>query len=158
MKVLAQRVTTASCIIEGDVTAAISKGLLIYVSFKTGDDSSLVPKMAEKTAKLRIFEDDLGKMNKSVLDTSRSLLVIPQFTLEADTTKGHRPSFKEALTPEKAETLFLYYIQRLKKEGVTVKTGRFQTEMHIQSTNHGPVSVMMERVNNHDQKDDRKRT
>ena len=96
MKVLAQRVTTASCIIEGDVTAAISKGLLIYVSFKTGDDSSLVPKMAEKTAKLRIFEDDLGKMNKSVLDTSRSLLVIPQFTLEADTTKGHRPSFKEA--------------------------------------------------------------
>ncbi len=146
MKVLAQRVLDASCVIEGTPTASIEKGLLIYVSFKEGDDASVIPKMVTKTAKLRIFEDDEGKMNKSVLDTKGSILAIPQFTLEASTKKGHRPSFKEALTPRKAETLFLYFIQRLKKEGITVKTGQFQSEMFIKSTNHGPVTVMMERV------------
>ncbi|MGM0436190.1 MAG: D-aminoacyl-tRNA deacylase [Bacillota bacterium] len=145
MKVLAQRVLDASCIIESETTAAIEEGLLIYVSFKKGDDSSVVPKMAEKTAKLRIFEDDAGKMNKSVLDTEGSVLAIPQFTLEASTKKGHRPSFTDALEPNKAETLFLYFVQRLKNEGLTVKTGQFQTEMAIKSTNHGPVTVMMER-------------
>ena len=145
MKVLAQRVLDASCIIDGETTAAIEEGLLIYVSFKKGDDSSVIPKMAEKTAKLRIFEDSEGKMNKSVLNTKGSVLAIPQFTLEASTKKGHRPSFTDALEPEKAETLFLYFVQRLKKEGITVKTGQFQTEMTIKSTNHGPVTVMMER-------------
>lgn len=145
MKVLAQRVLDASCIIESETTAAIEEGLLIYVSFKKGDDSSVVPKMAEKTAKLRVFEDDAGKMNKSVLDTEGSVLAIPQFTLEASTKKGHRPSFTDALEPNKAETLFLYFVQRLKNEGITVKTGQFQTEMAIKSTNHGPVTVMMER-------------
>jgi D-tyrosyl-tRNA(Tyr) deacylase len=145
MKVLAQRVLDASCIIDKETTAAIEEGLLIYVSFKKGDDSGVVPKMAEKTAKLRIFEDNEGKMNKSVLDTEGSVLAIPQFTLEASTKKGHRPSFTDALEPNKAETLFLYFVQRLKKEGITVKTGQFQTEMRIKSTNHGPVTVMMER-------------
>ncbi len=145
MKVLAQRVLDASCTIENEVTAAIEEGLLIYVSFKDGDDSSVIPKMAEKTAKLRIFEDENGKMNNSVLDTGGSVLAIPQFTLEASTKKGHRPSFKDALEPEKAETLFQYFVQRLKHEGITVKTGQFRTEMLIKSTNHGPVTVMMER-------------
>mgnify|MGYP000391423050 CR=1 FL=1 len=150
MKVLAQRVLDASCIIDNITTASIEAGLLIYVSFKEGDDSALIPKMAEKTARLRVFEDECGKMNKSVKNTGGSVLAVPQFTLEASTKKGHRPSFQAALEPKKAETLFLYFVQRLKKEGVHVTTGRFQSEMLIKSTNHGPVTVMMERVSDHD--------
>lgn len=150
MKVLVQRVTNAKCIVGDETIGAIKQGLCLFVSFRTGDTSDLLPIMAKKIAKLRIFEDDQGKMNRSLSDLNLSILSISQFTLEASTKKGHRPSFTDALEPAKAEAYYDLFNDALKKEGIHVETGSFQAHMQIQLINDGPVTLMLERTNNND--------
>lgn len=155
MKLVIQRVKSAECVVEGKTVSKTGEGLLVYASFKEGDTDALIPKMARKTANLRIFPDSEGKMNRSLKDMGGSALIVSQFTLEGDARKGNRPSFKAALAPEKAEALFNTYARAVEKEGVTVKTGRFQRHMRIHSVNDGPVTILLERTNANDQSDER---
>ena len=156
MKLVVQRVRQAQCVVEGKTVSAIDEGILVYVSFRSGDSAALIPKMAAKTAKLRIFEDKEGKMNRSLLDTKGEALIVSQFTLEGDARKGNRPSFTQALNPGEAATLFKTYVEALKEEAVPVKTGQFQREMLIHSVNDGPVTILIERTNENDQTDEGK--
>ncbi len=150
MKVLVQRVEEAACYVDGELLGAIDQGLVLFVSFRFDDDLSLLPKMAKKVAHLRIFEDDFGKMNDNVLARSKQVLSISQFTLEAATRKGHRPSFTDALPPEKAEQFYYRFNEALMKEGLTVKTGSFQAYMKIHLINDGPVTILLERRGDND--------
>ncbi len=150
MKILIQRVKTAACIVDGCTTGAIGAGLLLFVSFNKADTPELLPKMARKVAHLRIFEDAEGKMNLSLKDTNPQVLSIPQFTLEAKTKKGHRPSFTEAMPPDKATEYYETFNAYLEREGISVETGAFQAHMDIKLTNDGPVTIILERTNAHD--------
>ncbi len=152
MKVLVQRVNHAACVVDGKTIGEIGEGLLLYVGFRQGDDASSLPKMAKKVANLRIFEDKQGKMNLSVLDTSKAVLSISQFTLEAATKKGHRPSFTDALEPIQAEKLYDAFNRLLNQEGLSVETGSFQAMMQIHSINDGPVTLLLERRDKDDTK------
>jgi len=145
MKVLVQRVKEASCIVEEKEIAAIGKGYLLFVSFHQDDDTSIIPKMAKKVANLRIFEDEDGKMNHSIKDLNLQILSISQFTLEAKTRKGNRPSFTEALDPAKAETYYHLFTEALEEEGLFVYEGAFQARMDIKLVNEGPVTILLER-------------
>ncbi len=144
MKVLVQRVLQARCEVLNAPVVEIDEGLLLYVSFREGDQANLVTKMAHKVAHLRIFSDAQGKLNLSVLDHSAAILAISQFTLEADTRKGHRPSFQNALEPSSANALFELFIEALKTHVKVVKKGYFQEHMNIVSNNDGPVTVLLE--------------
>ncbi len=150
MKVLVQRVKKAACYLDHSLFSKIEGGLLLYVSFHHTDDASLIPKMAHKVVNLRIFEDQAGKMNRSLIDVKGEILSISQFTLEASTAKGHRPSFTEALEPDKASLYYDYFNDALKKLAVPVKTGDFGGYMAIESINDGPVTVLLERRLSHD--------
>lgn len=150
MKILVQRVTKAACVVNEKTTGAIEQGLLCYISFRQGDSDNLIPIMAKKLAHLRVFEDAQGKMNLSLKDTNRAVLMIPQFTLEANTKKGHRPSFTEALEPTQATNYFDRFNEALKTHGLNVQTGVFGAHMQIRSSNDGPVSLILERTNDHD--------
>jgi len=145
MKVLAQRVKNAECTIEGKSHARIGKGLLLFVSFREGDERDVIPKMAKKVADLRIFEDEAGKMNLSAKDLGLEILSISQFTLEADTKKGNRPSFTKAKAPERAELFFHAFGEALENEGLTIYEGVFGDRMEISLTNDGPVTILLEK-------------
>ncbi len=150
MKLLVQRVSSATCVVAGEAIGVIEKGLLCFVSFRRGDQTDLIPIMAKKLANLRVFEDEAGKMNLSVKDLNLSILTIPQFTLEANTQKGYRPSFTEALSPNLAKTYYEAFNEALKKQGVSVEEGEFAAHMHIHASNDGPVSLLLERTSNDD--------
>ncbi len=145
MKVLIQRVSSARCIIGGETYSEIGEGLLLFVSFHKDDDASAIEQLAKKTARLRIFEDEEGKMNRSALDLGREALSISQFTLEALTRKGNRPSFTEAMPPEKAEDYYHMFNEALARTGLDIKRGSFQSRMAIDAVNDGPVTVLLER-------------
>ena len=144
MKVLVQRVLDARCEVKDQAPVTIQAGLLLYVSFKHGDTLKEVTKMAGKVAKLRIFSDADDKMNFSVVDEGKAILAISQFTLEANTEKGHRPSFTNAMAPEDAQAMFEHFIHALASYVKTVKKGFFQEHMNIISNNDGPVTVLLE--------------
>jgi D-tyrosyl-tRNA(Tyr) deacylase len=144
MKVVAQRVLKAKCEVDGKITGQIDNGLMILVGFTPGDNKDTIEKMAQKVVNLRIFEDENGVMNLSVLDTKGSILSISQFTLYADTKKGNRPSYINALGGEKASPLYDLFNEELSKH-VTVKTGVFGAEMQIDFTNNGPVTIILEK-------------
>ncbi|MFW6284925.1 MAG: D-aminoacyl-tRNA deacylase [Bacillota bacterium] len=150
MKLVIQRVEHAECSVEGETISSIKDGLLVYVGFKVGDSEALIGKMAKKTVNLRIFEDDAGKMNRSLKETGGSVLAVSQFTLEGDARKGNRPSFTKALNPEDATILFDRYLEALQKEGASVAAGKFQAHMKITSTNDGPVTILLERTHDDD--------
>ncbi len=150
MKILVQRVKKAACLVDGKPTGEIGNGFVLFVSFKQGDDASLIPYMAKKVANLRIFEDEAGKMNISLIDKGYSVLSISQFTLEAKTAKGNRPSFTEALDPKEADVLYNQFNDALSEKGIHVEEGVFQKHMDIQLTNDGPVTIMIERTNDND--------
>ncbi len=150
MKVLVQRVKTASCTVDGTITGHIDHGLCLFVSFRHSDDALIVQHLAKKVANLRIFEDTEGKMNLNVKAISSAVLSIPQFTLEANTKKGHRPSFTEACAPEKATTLFDDFNQALQQEGLQVARGVFSAHMNIALDNDGPVTIILERTHDYD--------
>ncbi len=150
MKIVVQRVKKATCIVEGNRVGEIKNGLCLFVSFKVGDDASIIPWMAKKIANLRVFEDNNGKMNTSLLDKGYDVLSISQFTLEGKTNKGNRPSFSEALDPKTAHTLYETFNQALSDYGINVHTGVFKTHMDIELINDGPVTLLVERTTNHD--------
>ncbi|MEQ8898797.1 MAG: D-aminoacyl-tRNA deacylase [Roseovarius sp.] len=144
MRALLQRVTHASVTVEGEVIGKIGPGLLILVCAMQGDGEAQADQLAAKIAKLRIFPDEAGKMNLSVKDTGGAALVVSQFTLAADTSRGNRPGFSAAAPPAEGERLYAYFADQLAAQGVPVETGRFGADMKVELLNDGPVTIWME--------------
>lgn len=144
MKALIQRVTHASVTISGERVGNIGPGLVVLVGVASGDNLKDVQYLAQKTAGLRIFSDNDGKFNLSVLDVHGELLVISQFTLLADARKGRRPSFIDAAPPAQAEELFNNLVDEIRHTGLKVETGRFQAHMLVEIHNDGPVTIMLD--------------
>ena len=144
MKALLQRVTEASVSVAGEVVGRISNGLVVFLGVATGDTDKDAQYLVQKIINLRIFADEQGKFNLSVLDIRGELLLVSQFTLLADAKKGRRPSFIEAAAPDRAEELFLYFVEQTKTSGLKTATGRFQQYMQVEIHNDGPVTVMLD--------------
>lgn len=144
MKVLIQRSNNASVTISEKVVGKIKEGLVIFVAFCEGDDEEKIDYLVKKIVNLRIFPDDNGVMNKSILDYGGSILSISQFTLYADTTKGNRPSYKKALSGEYSKDLYLLFNEKLRAY-TTVEEGLFGADMIVNITNVGPTTIMIER-------------
>ena len=146
MRVVLQRVKSASVAVEDEMISEVGPGLLLFVGVAVSDGEAEADWLAEKLAGLRIFNDEEGKMNLSVRDVGGEVLAVSQFTLLADTKKGKRPSFVGAAPPEKAEPLFDYLCERLRAAGVvSVKTGSFGAMMSVALVNDGPVTIVLER-------------
>ena len=146
MRVVLQRVKSASVTVGGERISEVGPGLLLLVGVALGDGEAEADWLAEKLAGLRIFNDEEGKMNLSVRDVGGEVLAVSQFTLLADTKKGKRPSFVGAAPPEEAEPLFDYLCERLRAAGVvSVKTGSFGAMMSVALVNDGPVTIVLER-------------
>lgn len=144
MRVIVQSAKNAKCIVEHSITGQIDKGYMLLVGFTHEDTPQEVKYMAKKIIGLRIFEDDLGKLNKSILDVNGSILAISQFTLYADAKKGNRPSFTEAMPYEKANALFCQFVEELRNYKVRVETGLFGAFMQIEFTNVGPTTIILD--------------
>ncbi len=144
MKALLQRVTAASVSVAGEEVGSIGQGLVVFVGVADGDTEQYVQYLAEKTIGLRIFGDEEGKLNLSVLDINGELLLVSQFTMLADTRKGRRPSFIEAAPPAQAEELFGQFVEQVRASGLKVATGRFQQYMQVEIHNDGPVTIMLD--------------
>lgn len=144
MRVLLQRVSEASVTVDGDVIGEIGAGLLILVCAMQGDTEAEADRLAAKIGKLRIFKDDAGKMNLSVKDSGNAALVVSQFTLSADTSRGNRPGFSQAAPPAEGERLYEYFADRLRQEGLDVTTGQFGADMKVRLLNDGPVTIWMD--------------
>ncbi len=130
--------------VEGRTVGAIDRGLLVLLGVERDDTADLAGQMADKTAELRIFPDDAGKMNRSVEEIGGGVLVVSQFTLAAATRKGRRPSFHLAAPPELAERLYRDYVEALSRRGLTVAEGVFQAMMEVELVNDGPVTVLLD--------------
>ena len=139
-----QRVSRAKVTVEGNVTGEIAAGLLILLGVGKEDTSAIAPSFAEKIANLRIFEDDQGKMNRSLLDVKGSALVVSQFTLYGDARGQRRPSFISAAPPEKAKALYEEFAAALRALGVNVAMGVFQAMMSVELVNEGPVTILLD--------------
>ena len=144
MKALLQRVAKSSVTVEGKVVGRIAQGLVVLLGVAEGDCEKDSEYLADKIVNLRIFSDEQSKFNLSTLNVNGELLVISQFTLLADTRKGRRPSFSAATPPEKAETLYNYFVKRLKQTGLKVETGEFGAHMMVEIANDGPVTIMLD--------------
>ncbi|KAA9010273.1 D-aminoacyl-tRNA deacylase [Histidinibacterium aquaticum] len=144
MRALLQRVSEASVTVEGERIGEIGPGLLVLACAMQGDTEAVVPKLAAKIAKLRIFQDDAGKMNLSVRDAGGAALVVSQFTLAADTSRGNRPGFSTAAPPEEGERLYLALAEALRAEGIETQTGRFGADMKVRLLNDGPVTIWLD--------------
>ncbi len=144
MKAVVQRVTEARVTVDGEVVSEIGRGLLVLVGVEVGDTDGDAAAMAHKLAHLRIFPDDLKPMNVDVRAIEGEILVVSQFTLAADTSKGHRPSFMRAAPPDAAERLYEVVIERLRDADVPTKTGRFRASMEIALVNEGPVTIQLQ--------------
>ena len=144
MKVVVQRALDASVEVDKKVIGEIKKGLMLLVGFTEGDNKETIVKMINKIINLRIFDDENGVMNKSLLDTKGSILSISQFTLYADTRKGRRPSYLNALRGEEATKLYDEFNQMLKDNNIKVETGQFGADMKVSLINDGPVTIVME--------------
>jgi D-aminoacyl-tRNA deacylase len=144
MRAVAQRVTQAKVTVGDEITGAIDGGLCVLVGVGKDDTEKAARALADKVVNLRIFEDEAGKMNKSLLDVGGGLLAVSQFTLYGDTAKGRRPSFGLAMEPERAEQLFELFCGACRELGVAVATGRFRTHMSVSLVNDGPVTLIVE--------------
>ena len=144
MRALVQRVTGASVTVDGTVVGEIGAGLLVLVCAMRGDTGAEAEKLAAKLAKLRIFEDAAGKMNLSLADTGGAALVVSQFTLAADTSRGNRPGFSEAAPPDEGARLYEHFARALHALGPEVATGRFGADMQVALVNDGPVTIWLE--------------
>lgn len=145
MRALLQRVSQASVTVDGQVISSIGHGLLILLGVGHNDGESQAAFLAEKIANLRIFEDDAGKTNLSVLDVQGAAIVVSQFTLYADARKGRRPSFTDAALPEVAAPLVERFVELLRGHGVPTQTGQFGAHMDVEIHNNGPVTVWLEK-------------
>jgi len=144
MRAVLQRVSRATVTVEGHVTGGIAAGLMILLGVGRDDTSAVAVTLAEKCANLRIFEDQQGKMNRSLLDVKGSALVVSQFTLYGDARGQRRPSFITAARPEQAQALYEEFCEALRKLGVTVATGIFQAMMSVELVNEGPVTILID--------------
>ena len=144
MRAVLQRVTRASVAIEGETVGAIGRGLLVLLGVAQGDGEAQAERLATKTAELRIFPDETGRFNRSLLEVGGAALVVSQFTLLADVRRGRRPSFTDAAPPERAAQLVDAYVQRLRTSGVPVETGRFGATMQVELVNDGPVTIVLD--------------
>ena len=144
MRAVVQRVSRAKVAVEGRVTGEIGAGLMILLGVGREDTSAVAASMAEKCANLRIFEDDQGKMNWSLLDVRGGALVVSQFTLYGDARGQRRPSFISAAPPEQAKALYEEFCEALRKLGVSVATGIFQAMMSVELINEGPVTILLD--------------
>ena len=144
MRAVVQRVAEARVVVDGEVVGEIGPGLCVLLGVARGDDEAAAQRLAEKVARLRIFENAEGKFDRSVLDAGGSALVVSNFTLIADTAKGNRPSFSEAASPEKADGLYEAFCSALRALGAPVETGTFGARMRVELTNDGPVTVVLD--------------
>lgn len=144
MRALVQRVSAARVEVEGATVGEIGQGLLVLVCAMDGDDDSRAAKLAAKIAKMRIFKDDAGKMNRALLDIGGAALVVSQFTLAADTARGNRPGFSGAARPEEGERLYEAFAREMALLGVPVATGRFGADMAVSLVNDGPVTIWID--------------
>jgi D-tyrosyl-tRNA(Tyr) deacylase len=144
VRVVIQRVSEASVTVDQQTVGAIGQGLMVLLGVAQGDTSQEAKSLAEKTAGLRIFEDDAGKMNRSVEEIGGSLLVVSQFTLLGDCRKGRRPGFTDAAQPELADQLYEEYVAALRSRGVNVATGVFRADMQVALVNDGPVTMLLD--------------
>ncbi|HZO25632.1 MAG TPA: D-aminoacyl-tRNA deacylase [Chloroflexota bacterium] len=143
MRAVCQRVSQASVTVEGEVVGEIGQGWLVLLGVGPNDDEAVAARMADKVVGLRVFEDEAGKMNRSVADVGGSLLVVSQFTLYADTSRGRRPGFTGAAPPAVAEPLVERFAELVRARGLTVATGRFGATMEVELVNHGPVTIVL---------------
>jgi len=145
MKAVIQRVTSASVIVEEETVGAIDHGILVLLGVEKGDSESQADWLAEKICGLRLFYDDKGKMNRSVQEVGGSLLVVSQFTLAGNCSKGKRPSFDTAAPADEGKRLYEYFVEAVKKLGLPVSTGIFQADMQVSLVNDGPVTFILEK-------------
>ncbi|MFH1837284.1 MAG: D-aminoacyl-tRNA deacylase [Candidatus Omnitrophota bacterium] len=143
MKVVIQRVKSASVRVEGKETAAIGKGFLLFVGIDKSDDLEKIERMAKKIVKMRIIEDENGKMNLDIIGSKGEILSVPQFTLSARTEKGNRPGFDDAADPDKAQRLWIKFNDFLKKYGINISEGTFGAHMDVSLVNDGPVTFVL---------------
>jgi D-aminoacyl-tRNA deacylase len=144
MRAVVQRVSRARVVVEGRTTGEIGPGLVVLVAVGREDGAETAPAMAEKITNLRIFNDEQGKMNRSLMDTGGGVLAISQFTLYGDARGQRRPSFINAAPPDKGKTLYEEFVCALKALGVRVETGVFQAHMAVELTNDGPVTILLD--------------
>ncbi|MHA6262834.1 D-aminoacyl-tRNA deacylase [Arenibacterium sp. CAU 1754] len=144
MRALIQRVSEAAVRFEGAVIGEIGPGMLILICAMQGDGEAQADQLAAKIAKLRIFRDDEGRMNRSLLDVGGAALVVSQFTLAADTSRGNRPGFSTAAPPAEGEALYEVFARAIADQGIPVQTGRFGADMAVSLINDGPVTIWME--------------
>ncbi len=145
MKAVIQRVNKSSVSVDGEIKGNVGKGYNILLGVMDGDTESQAELLASKVAKLRVFEDEAGKMNKSILDICGEILVVSQFTLCADIKKGNRPSFTASAPPDEANRLYEYFCSKLRENGIAkVETGVFAAEMKVEIEHDGPVTIVMD--------------
>ncbi len=144
MRIVVQRVSEASCRVDGNITGQIEQGFLLLVGFGKNDTREIARKYAEKVSKLRIFSDENGKMNRSIFEVNGKILSISQFTLYGDAWKSNRPGFTEALSGPEAVGLYEYFNDVLREQGLTVETGIFGADMKISLVNDGPVTIILQ--------------
>jgi D-aminoacyl-tRNA deacylase len=147
MKAVLQRVIQASVVIEGVTVAEISRGILLLLGVEMGDTKNDASRLMAKIVNLRIFEDECGKMNRSVMDVQGAVLTVSQFTLAGNCSKGRRPSFDTAAPPDEANILYQYAVEELIRLGCPVSTGVFRAEMQVHLINDGPVTFLLETKN-----------
>ena len=144
MRAVAQRVAHAEVEVDGEIVGRIGQGLLVYLGAQKADGAADVEYAAQKLANLRVFEDEAGKMSRSVLDVGGGVLVVSQFTLFGDVRRGRRPSFDDAAPPDEARLRYEQVVARLRAMGVTVETGRFRAHMDVRSQVDGPVTILLD--------------
>ena len=144
MRALLQRVSEAEVKVEGQKIRSTGAGLLILICAMAGDTQAEADQLINKITKLRIFKDDAGKMNKSIVDIGGSALVVSQFTLAADTKRGNRPGFSNAASPDEGRAVYEYFADGLAQEGVPVETGKFGADMKVSLINDGPVTIWLD--------------
>ena len=145
MRVVVQRVSRAAVRVDGETVGAIGRGFVVLAGFAPGDDEPVLAWMADKLAGLRVFGDAEGKMNLGIVEAGGAMLVVSQFTLYGDASKGRRPSFVGAAPPEQAEALYDRFVALLRERDVPVETGRFRAMMDVELVNDGPVTLLLER-------------
>jgi D-aminoacyl-tRNA deacylase len=147
MKAVIQRVSEARVDVAGTTVGSIGRGIVVLIGVQKGDDERDADRLSDKIVKLRIFEDEAGKMNLALGDVGGALLVVSQFTLAGNCAKGRRPSFDDAAPPAEANRLYEYFVGTARKMGVTVETGTFQAMMQVSLVNDGPVTFILESRN-----------
>ena len=144
MKILLQRIREGRVTIEGEPIGETGPGLCLFLGIAKEDTERDADELVEKVTQLRVFEDQTGKMNRSLKDVNGEILIVSEFTLYGDCTRGRRPSFSQAAPPEEAQKLYSYFVQKVKDLGIKVATGRFQAKMDVRTINDGPVTLILE--------------